>query len=438
MRLKTLVGCSLLLLGVLVLFCGMSVWRYARVRLAIHHAVQSMDTANPEDVLAGLLAAEQLRPDDAEVQYFLAVTKRRLGKVTDAEPHLRRASQLGWPGEQIKLQRALAAVQACDFATAEPYLRKVAASGPTNDVALQIYEALTRGYMSAYRLRDALLCLGHWIEWRPADAQPRYLRAAVSLAILDRPKAEIDLAEALKLEPENPRAHFGYAECLVSFNKIAEALVHYQWCHEREPDNIEFALGLADCLFRMGRIDEAKRVLAGDLPKGIRPDQEAYALFILGRIDMEEKRYQQAVERLSRAVELVPTSGQAHYSLAHALTRVGRGDEAKVHLARSAKSNDDTLRLEELSRDVVNHPADSALRVEAGALLLRRGNLDEAQPILLSAIQIDPQAAEAHALLAEIYEQKGDSELARRHHLAAEHPESVVRKGLAASELSGY
>ena len=87
------------------------------------------------------------------------------------------------------------------------------------------------------------------------------------------------------------------------------------------------ALGLA--FMRIGRSDEALVELLMSTLLGV---EDAETLAAIGQIHLGAERFDAAERALRGAIAQDPKNAQARYAMGMTLTRVGRADEAKLHL----------------------------------------------------------------------------------------------------------
>jgi tetratricopeptide (TPR) repeat protein len=111
----------------------------------------------------------------------------------------------------------------------------------------------------------------------------------------------------------------------------------------------------------------------------------------LGCALVHVQRYQEAVPALRTAAEKNPKSGMAHYELGLALIETGQWEAA----------------LPEMQAAVVCTPTSAQLHFYAGAVHLRLKHIPEATAEFESR-------AEAHAFLADAYQQLGQAENSSR------------------------
>jgi TolB-like protein/cytochrome c-type biogenesis protein CcmH/NrfG len=148
--------------------------------------------------------------------------------------------------------------------------------------------------------------------------------------------------------------------------------------------------GLADAWVNMGFYGYAPRdpalvrgAAAAETAVALDPDL-AEARASLGQVRLEQLRMQEAEHQLRRAVELNPGYGDAWYWYGLTLWAMGRYDEAEKIVARA-------IRLD---------PLNPALRVTASRFLLARQDLETARTILREAVELEPQFAYGHMVLA--------------------------------------
>jgi tetratricopeptide (TPR) repeat protein len=158
-----------------------------------------------------------------------------------------------------------------------------------------------------------------------------------------------------------------------------------------ENDNFTLAMALVNA----GDDARARSVLSG---LAERHPQRAIYLYWLGRIDYNQRRYEEAVEKLQKASELDPSSARVWDSLGLAFDMQGRMEQALDGLERAANLN---------RRQA--HPSPWPPH-DLGYLLLRMEKTAEAEAALREALGYDPQMPEAHYHLARALEKEDHNE----------------------------
>ena len=136
---------------------------------------------------------------------------------------------------------------------------------------------------------------------------------------------------------------------------------------------------------QLGRFAEARAEL--EKATALRPNNgEAWAL--LGNVYKDSDEPQKGAAALRRAIELMPNQPSPHISLAAIL--IQQGDSAGA--AAERKKAADLSRIA-VSRQRANFALDS------GKALLKRGQIAEALVQFQTAVEADPNYAEAHSAL---------------------------------------
>ena len=196
---------------VLALAGAAGVWPSLQAVRYLNAARQSLDGGDPRAALTPLQAAAQTHRRPAEVQYLLAVAYRRAGQFDRFRPALQRARELGWPAADTERQEWLAIAQLGEVDAVRDRLMKTVDGEAPDEAAEEIYEALARGHLTAYRLRDAWKCLDMWLQWQPAAPQARLMRAYINEQLEQFPAAIEDYRTALISLPNEGSAHLKLA-----------------------------------------------------------------------------------------------------------------------------------------------------------------------------------------------------------------------------------
>jgi Flp pilus assembly protein TadD len=138
---------------------------------------------------------------------------------------------------------------------------------------------------------------------------------------------------------------------------------------ELTPFDLEIREALAAALRRAGRLEESERVFHDLASRGREVGLQ------LGRVLMEQERYDEALELLST---LAPTA-EVLDRKAMCLFRLGRSDEA----------------LEAERRALEERPGWPVAMINLAVILAERGEFEEARALLERALEIDPENAAA-------------------------------------------
>ena len=158
----------------------------------------------------------------------------------------------------------------------------------------------------------------------------------------------------------------------------------------------------------------------------------------LGRALIHLQRYQEALPILRTAAEKNASSGMAHYELGLALIKTGQWEASLPEMQAAVVCSPSSaqlhfylgavhLRLKHIPEATAEF--ESSLKIEPdhfltnlkyGELLFREGQAEAALPKLIRASKADPESAEAHAVLADTYQQLGNQLNANKERAMAE------------------
>ena len=234
--------------------------------------------------------------------------------------------------------------------------------------------------------------LGHW--WlaslhervnRFADARVEYQRAAAAAI-----SGESQLYGAVG------RLASGAADLPGAIDAFARAV-------SASPNDAAMHRSLADALMQNDRADEA---LAEFIAAVLIDPRDAEALAGIGQVHLNSGRVAEAVNVLRLATDIAPTRNEARYTLATALARLGRTEEAAQQFARVEREQRQIIAD---SRRTLSH---DVLKEEA-ALRAAEGRLEVAITLYEKALEVSSDP-DVYRRLADLYARVGRSSDAAR------------------------
>lgn len=139
------------------------------------------------------------------------------------------------------------------------------------------------------------------------------------------------LEEAVARGVKDPRVHVERARQAREALDYAGAADWLTKALALDPSLAQAQMDLGKVYLFQGRLAEARA--AFEAAQKLAPT-DAYAPYYLANLLADEGHYDQAVPLLERSLELDPLNPKAHYSLAQAYQRLGRGEEAKGEFAK--------------------------------------------------------------------------------------------------------
>jgi tetratricopeptide (TPR) repeat protein len=174
-----------------------------------------------------------------------------------------------------------------------------------------------------------------------------------------------EFRQILERNPDAPAAHVLTGEALDGLGKTSDAIAEFQAAAKVAPREANIHFGLGYLYWKSHQYDEAKREFENELSVD---SSHAQALAYLGDIEMkrnnpeaalsllgkatklqddiriayldmgtilaQQKRYDEAVAALQRAVKLEPAQPDAHYRLAHVYQAMGNAEESQKEFAK--------------------------------------------------------------------------------------------------------
>jgi tetratricopeptide (TPR) repeat protein len=205
-------------------------------------------------------------------------------------------------------------------------------------------------------------------------------------------KSETALRAFLDHNKTSADAEFLLAYTLFRLNRPAESLTEYTKAAQLRPPSAEDLRSVAQDYVLLDDYADADKWMVRSLAMN---HSDAEAWYALGRIRFSLQRFQDAVDCFQKSLALVPGSVKAENNLGLAYEGLNRTDDA-VKAYRLA------LEWQQASK----HPSEQPM-LNLSILLIHRGQLDEALPLLTQAATIAPRDPRIHEQLGHLYLQEG-------------------------------
>jgi tetratricopeptide (TPR) repeat protein len=270
----------------------------------------------------------------------------------------------------------------------------------------------------------------------PIEQSESYREALEKYQTKDYPAALAAARRAVDEDGNNASYCHIYGLTLAAVQRFREAEENLQKAITLKPAEANFHYDYGYVLFQQRKYDQAVPVLrrAVDLD-----GENLMARFLLGRAYVSSHRSLRIGNFSQLALEQFAYIGQKN----------PRFPSVHLYTARIYSNNGDQEKaLKELTTELELFPKDTAARVEMGELLLKMGKSDKALELLIQAekeapnvpivhytlakayraksqngeaikaaqrnLELDPDSAEGHYLLGQLYQETGQAELARR------------------------
>ena len=284
--------------------------------------------AKYDPAIRSFLRALELQPEMTNVELFLGLSRARAGRVEEAVPAL---SKGFWNADddEWRLEGGLILVEAYSarrkHGKALDVVRALQKAFPKNTDVLYI----------AYRLHSGLgaKAVADLVRAGPDSARLHQVTAELLVSEGDFPRAVRQYRKALAVDPRLAGANRALAVAIISSNPDEAGSREAEQALERElslnPRDPESLYQLGEIHWRRDEPDEALRRFEKAVE--IHPNF-VEGLVAMGKVLMAKEQVDRAAGYLIRAVEIDPENDVAHYRLAQAYRRMGRGDQAKKEL----------------------------------------------------------------------------------------------------------
>ena len=253
--------------------------------------------------------------------------------------------------------------------------------------------ALADTHLDAGSLAGAVRTLEKAVAAIPASGGLRWRLAGLLVRLERVGDALVQYSEAERLAPVSGQAavHQAAATAATLQQDLSSAVAAADRRLRANLNDAPAHRDLANLYMKQGRQDEAFAELA--IAAWLDPD-DPLTLVTLGQSLMAERRDEQAVAALERAVSLQPGLRDARYALAQALTRVSRRAEAERHLAEFERQRTEAVAREQRALDIEAMRSEAAMHAAAGR---HRQAIDAWKKV----IALEPDGAQNYRDLAE-------------------------------------
>ncbi|HEY7303499.1 MAG TPA: tetratricopeptide repeat protein [Bryobacteraceae bacterium] len=266
-------------------------------------------------------------PSDKTAHAFLALTQAALGDCKAALPGLTSIA----PADRDLYRLASLAAVKCHSSTGDDantysLLKKLEKEFPNDPDVLYTAAKL---HMKAFN--DATFAM---FQRAPASYRVHELSGEIFEVENRYSDAVSEYRKAIELNPGAPDLHFRLGRAILLQSHSPEAL-------EQAAAEFRSELKLSPedgaCEFQLGQIAQVQGNTAAAKPHFERAVQLSptfvQALIALGKLNSQQKQYDQAISLLSRAAQLQPVNESAHYALLTAYRDSGQMEKAKQEKA---------------------------------------------------------------------------------------------------------
>jgi tetratricopeptide (TPR) repeat protein len=344
-----------------------------------------------------LAAAVRLKPDSAEARGNLATNLVHLGKFAPAEIEFRKAVNLE-PGSydtNHNLGEFYAAAGRPNDAVA--YLEKAQSLNPAaydNGYDLALAYSDTNRLDDAQRLVTNLLAAKNTAELHNLLGQIEEKQGKFV-------SAETEYQTAAHMDPSESNL-FDWGSELLVHRTLDAAVDVFQSATARYPNSPKLAIGLGMALYSRGNYDDAVRALlkAADL----NPSDPRCYYFLSKAYDSSPNQAEDVIQRFRRFAELQPGNARASYYYAMSLWKGRRTENGGLNLSQIESL---------LKKSIQIEPNFADAHLQLGNLYSDQQNYSAAIPEYKKALGQNNDLADAHYRLGQAYVHTGQKDLAQ-------------------------
>lgn len=207
---------------------------------------------------------------------------------------------------------------------------------------------------------------------------------------------------AAHLEPSESNI-FDWASELLVHRTLEPAIEVFRQGAERYQDSSRMAIGLGMACYSLGKYDDAVKSLlrAADLD----PSDPRLYPFLSRAFDSSPSQANEVIERFRRFAELQTTNGRAFYYYAVSLWKGKRAEDTNL----------DVTQIESLlKRSIALEPDLAEAHLQLANLYADQKKYAESVPEYLRARELDPDLADVHYRLAQAYVRTDEKDLAQK------------------------
>jgi tetratricopeptide (TPR) repeat protein len=361
--------------------------------LGLVYAAQSQNDKASEH----LEKAVRLNPDSATAHTNFGNILLRIGKLDLAEVQFKKAAALDPRDYEANHNLGELYAHMNKIAQAVPFLERAQQVNPSS------YENgydLSLAYLLTGRLRDARQLVRSLAKQKDT-AELHNLLAEVEEKDGNFVAAVNEFEAAAHMDPSESNL-FDWASELLVHRTLEPAIEVFRQGTERHPDSARMAIGLGLAYYSLGKYDDAVKSLvrAADLNPS---DPRGYP-FLSRAFDSSPSQANEVIERFRRFTEIEPHNGRAVYFYALSLWKAKRAQDPNVDLSQIESL---------LKQAIALDPNLAEAHLQLANLYSDQKKYPDSIPEYLKARSLNPDLADVHYRLAQAYVRTGEKDLAQ-------------------------
>lgn len=299
---------------------------------------------------------------------------------------------------------------------------------PKDNQAIALRASLWLQDGSKEKVASAISELNSVIVRQPENFVLRFELGRAYLAKGDTEQARVQFQEAIKYKPDYSPARLALAQLHLAKNEFTKAMQMAEDILQYDPNNVTARMLKTSSRMGLGDLVTARQELTQVL--SVNPNQTD-ALFQLGVLNYQEKRFKEAEELFIRLQKVAPNDPRGLVGRVEAYAGTNRYDEAIRLLQDDLKDNPERsfyrlalgnvavragkydLAIQEYGKLMAKNPNNFDVQVRKAEAHRLKGEVDKAISEFQRARDLNPNDATAYVRLALLYESQGRRNEAR-------------------------
>ena len=237
----------------------------------------------------------------------------------------------------------------------------------------------------------------------PQDAAAYHIAAITYKELLQTDKAATLFERSLALNSRDPQVLVGYSDLLLQVGKHEQAVNILSEPAASPMATAEICSSLGNAYLQLGELEKALEVLG---PASKKFPTDSMILLRLAQTQLQLDQFDEAVESANRVIASGREDNTALTTLSSALMQLGRREEALKVRAQASASTQKDLPKEKLYQQTFQRFASHTYMMLAN-VYSTRAQLSDAQQLLMTSIELEPNAAASLVAFADLlYKQK--------------------------------
>ena len=211
----------------------------------------------------------------------------------------------------------------------------------------------------------------------------------------DYEKSIPSFEKALDITPGNGGIFYALSNAYAKLKEEDKAIPNAEKAVAQDPNNASFGILLSELYVKKHRYEDAVMIYKDLIEKD--PSNAEYNIE-LAAVYIFDGKYQDAIKAYDRAERIMGVTEELTHQKQLVLLKEGKVEDA----------------IKEGEKLITSDPEEIEYKIDQAELLMTNKRNDQAIPYLEKILKVNPENAQSHVMLAQIYQEKGDIEKCNR------------------------